>query len=102
MFLLVSCFFFSPILVYSSDFSIICSMVLFSAVSMISAQVLPLVLFSISLFLAHLESAYSLIWDVHDIWGQGGETLVLIISRPIQQSSDWWKFRFWNGVMGNL
>ena len=29
-----------------------------------------------AILLAHLESAYSLIWGAHEIWGQGGgETL---------------------------
>ena len=37
-----------------------------------------------------LESAYSLIRGCHEIWGQSLGTFM--ISRPIYQGSDWWKF----------
>ena len=41
--------------------------------------------------LARLESAYSLIWDAHEIGGQGGREPmeVFMISGPIYQDSDW-------------
>ena len=43
--------------------------------------------------LALLESDYSLIRGAHRIWGQGLGTF--IISKPISQGSDWWKFSVW-------
>ena len=43
--------------------------------------------------LAHLESAYSLIWGAHEIWGKGGDTLTL-----------WWLVGLFNRAVigGNL
>ena len=40
---------------------------------------------SFGFLLARLESAYSLIWDAHEIWGQsgGGVFGTFVISRPI-------------------
>ena len=44
-----------------------------------------------------LESAYSLISGSHRIWGQDLGTFM--ISRPIYQGNDWWKFSIWNQVI---
>ena len=49
--------------------------------------------------LSRLESAYSLNWGVHEIWGQG-EGRPFMISRPIYQDSDLWIFSIWNGLIG--
>ena len=43
-----------------------------------------------------LESAYSLNWGALKICRQDLGTFM--ISRPILHESDWWEFRYWNGV----
>ena len=48
-------------------------------------------------FAGSLESAYSLISGSHRIWGQDLGTFM--ISRPIYQGNDWWKFSIWNQVI---
>ena len=49
------------------------------------------------IFAGSLESAYSLISGSHRIWGQDLGTSM--ISRPIYQGNDWWKFSIWNQVI---